>query len=254
MNSKLNASIESLVNEYLQATYKVSLTSLLECYKTVRNESKPCEVDDEDIPVPSPQKVEKKSINEVLKKGSKSTNKNKCIHPIAKGDKKGQPCGVSVSDESKSGNYCKKHLGQESKEDTSSTHSVRATSLPKKEEKKPVSKGKKEEVILTKQELKEQIEKRTQEVEVRRNKFGNWEHYGSHIVLDRNTRKAIGKQQDDGTIAPLTKEDIEICKTVGFKYVIPDNMSSEENVETVEDEEDEDLDVEDEDLDEEMDD
>ncbi len=240
MNSKLNSAIEALVNEYLQATHKVSLTGLLECYKTSKGVSYEIE-EEEIIPVPSAKKeIEKKSINEVLKRPSKSTNKTKCIHPITKGDKKGQACGVSVSDDSKTGNYCKKHLNQESKEDT------------KKEEKKPAPvKAKKEEVILSKQELKEQIEKRTQEVEVRRNKFGNWEHYGSGIVLDRNTRKAIGKQNDDGTVLPLTKEDIEICKSVGFKYIIPDNIVSNEDKEDEEEIDDEDLDVDDEDIDDE---
>ena len=236
MNSKLSSAIETVVNEYLQTKHNVTLSVLLECYKTVRYDSKPYEIDEEEIP--SPQKVEKKTINEVLKKASaKSTSKSKCVHPIAKGDKKGQPCGVSVSDESKSGNYCKKHLGQEGKEE-------------KKVETKPV-KAKKEEVILSKQELKEQIEKRTQEVEVRRNKHGNWEHYGSGIVLDKQTRKAYGRQLDDGSVAPLSEEDIEICKCVGFKYILPDNIKSREDKEdSQDDEDDEDLDIEDEDIDE----
>ena len=238
MNSKLSTAIESVVNEYLQTKHNVTLSVLLECYKSVRYDSKPYDIEDEDIP--APQKVEKKNINEVLKKAqSKSTSKAKCIHPIAKGDKKGQPCGVSVSDESKSGNYCKKHLTQEGKEE-------------KKVEKKPV-KTKKEEVILSKQELKEQIEKRTQEVEVRRNKYGNWEHYGSGIVLDKQTRKAYGRQLEDGTVSPLSEEDIEVCKCVGFKYILPDNIKSKEDKEdsNEEDEEDdEDLDIEDEDIEE----
>jgi hypothetical protein len=238
MNSKLSTAIESVVNEYLQSKHNVTLSVLLECYKSVRCDGKPYEIDDEDIPMPSPKKVEKKTINEVLKKASTKT-KSKCIHPIAKGDKKGQPCGVSVSDESKTGNYCKKHLGQE---------------VEKKEEKKaaPV-KAKKEEVILSKQELKEQIEKRTQEVEVRRNKYGNWEHYGSGIVLDKQTRKAYGRQLDDGSVSPLSEEDIEICKAVGFKYILPDNIKARDDKEDSQDDEEdeEDLDIDDEDVDEE---
>jgi len=239
MNSKLSSAIESVVNEYLQTKHNVTLSVLLECYKTVRHDSKPYEIDEEEIP--SPQKVEKKTINEVLKKAS-AKSKTKCVHPIAKGDKKGQPCGVSVSEESKSGNYCKKHLTQEGKEE-------------KKVETKKTApvKGKKEEVILSKQELKEQIEKRTQEVEVRRNKHGNWEHYGSGIVLDKQTRKAYGRQLDDGNVSPLSEEDIEVCKCVGFKYILPDNIKSREDKEDSNDDEgdDEDLDIEDEDIDDE---
>ena len=241
MNSKLSSAIESVVNEYLQTKHNVTLSVLLECYKTARSDVKPCEIEDEDIPIPSQQKVEKKTINEVLKKSS-TKSKAKCIHPIAKGDKKGQPCGVSVSDESKTGNYCKKHLTQEGKEE-------------KKVETKPV-KAKKEEVILSKQELKEQIEKRTQEVEVRRNKHGNWEHYGSGIVLDKQTRKAYGRQLDDGSVSPLNETDIEICKAVGFKYILPDNIKSRDDKEDSQDEDDDDdlddddLDIDDEDIDE----
>jgi len=236
MNSKLSSAIESVVNEYLQTKHNVTLKQLLDCFARV-NVSED-NVEDEDIPMPSPQKVEKKTINEVLKKASVKA-KSKCIHPIAKGDKKGQPCGVSVSEESKSGNYCKKHLTQEGKEE-------------KKVETKKAApvKGKKEEVILSKQELKEQIEKRTQEVEVRRNKYGNWEHYGSGIVLDKQTRKAYGRQLDDGNVAPLNEEDIEVCKCVGFKYILPDNIKSREDKEDSNDDEedDEDLDIEDEDI------
>lgn len=239
MNSKLSSAIESVVNEYLQTKHNVTLTVLLECYKTARGPSKDYEVEDEDIPMPSPQKVEKKTINEVLKKASaKSTSKAKCIHPNSKGKNAGQPCGVSVSDESKTGNYCKKHLSQEEEK--------------KVVEKKPVVKAKKEEVILSKQELKEQIEKRTQEVEVRKNKYGNWEHYGSGIVLDKQTRKAYGRQLDDGTVSPLSEEDIEICKYVGFKYILPDNIKSRDDREDSQEEEDEeDLDIDDEEIDDE---
>jgi hypothetical protein len=242
MNSKLSSAIESVVNEYLQTKHNVTLKQLLDCFSRANIGSESVEVEDEDIPMPSPKKVEKKTINEVLKKASaKATSKSKCVHPIAKGDKKGQPCGVSVSEESKSGNYCKKHLTQEGKEE-------------KKVETKKAApvKGKKEEVILSKQELKEQIEKRTQEVEVRRNKHGNWEHYGSGIVLDKQTRKAYGRQLDDGSVLPLSEEDIEVCKCVGFKYILPDNIKSREDKEdSNEEEDDEDLDIDDEDIDDE---
>lgn len=240
MNSKLSSAIESVVNEYLQSKHDVTLSVLLECYKTVRYSSQAYEIDEEDIPIQPSQNVEKKTINEVLKKAStKSSSKSKCIHPNAKGGKKGQPCGVSVSEESKTGNYCKKHLTQEGKEEKNVETKKTA----------PV-KVKKEEVILSKQELKEQIEKRTQEVEVRRNKHGNWEHYGSGIVLDKQTRKAYGRQLDDGSVAPLSEEDIEVCKCVGFKYILPDNIKSRDDKEdsNEEDEDDEDLDIEDEDI------
>jgi len=165
-----------------------------------------------------------------------SKDKAKCIHPIAKGEKKGQPCGTSVSEESKSGKYCKKHLAQEGKDEPVEKKTVSKKTAT---EQQPLNK-------FTKDELKEKIEKRTTEIEVRRNKFGNWEHQGSGILIDRDTRKAYGKQQSNGSVVPLTSEDIELCKTIGFKYILPDNISSNDNEDMEEeDDEDEDLDIDD---------
>jgi hypothetical protein len=239
---KLTSAIESVVREYIKTKYNVTLDDLLIGYMSFRNlqdKIGTLALDDQRVP-------EKKTVNDVLKAAPDSAKKQKvsakdkpkCIHPIAKGEKKGQPCGVAVSDESKSGNYCKKHLTQETAEAKAPAKSAVA---PKKKEDQPLNK-------FTKEELKEKIEKRTTEIEVRRNKFGNWEHQGSGILIDRDTRKAYGKQEQDGSVSPLTEEDIELCKSIGFKYVLPDNIKSknEDREEDDEDMEDEDLDIDDE--------
>lgn len=242
---KLTSAIEIVVKEYIKTKYNVSLDELIIGYMSFHKiQDKIVTLSKEEL---SPKVPEKKTINEVLKEDTSSKkqkvsakDKPKCIHPIAKGEKKGQPCGVSVSDESKSGNYCKKHLTQETVEAKAPSKVV----APKKKEDQPLNK-------FTKEELKEKIEKRTTEIEVRRNKFGNWEHQGSGILIDRDTRRAFSKQNPDGTQSPLTSEDIELCKSIGFKYVLPDNISSNENDEDdYEEDEDEDLDI-DEDIDDE---
>jgi hypothetical protein len=236
------SAVEHLVKEYVKSVYGVSLETLVESYSKGSKQ-------EEIIKTPKQAVKEDEEMtltNAFLKMSEKKAVKSKCIHPIAKGEKKGQPCGTSVSEESKSGKYCKKHLAQEDKAESSST--------PKTVEKKTVSKKTATSEPLnkfTKDELKEKIEKRTTEIEVRRNKFGNWEHQGSGILIDRDTRKAYGKQQSNGSIGPLTSEDIELCKSIGFKYVLPDNISSNDNEEMDEEEdEDDDLDI-DEDIDDE---
>ena len=244
MSSRMNSAIETLVDEYLKSKFNISLKDIANI--NVKQETKKVIIEEEDNEVPEEKvevtkdtKKEVKSVNDVLKPKKVKTEKAKCVFLMSKGKNQGQPCGSGVCEESKSGQYCKKHLSQENE-----------VKKEAKEEKKP--KAKKEEPILSKKELQEKIEKRTSEIEVKRNKFGNFEHQGSGIVLDRNTHKAYGKQNDDGTVSELTEEDIEFCKSIGFKYILPSNIKSkddekEENDE--EEEEDDDLDVSDEDID-----
>lgn len=250
-NINLIPSVKRLTEEYVKSVYGVSLDTLVDFYN--ENGRPMQEVENATV-----KKQEKKSddpenmlTNAFLKTASEkkkvsSKDKAKCVNPITKGEKKGQPCGVTVCDESKSGKYCKKHLAQEGKEteepSKTPTPKTSVAASKKSKEEQPLNK-------FTKEELKDKIEKRTTEIEVRRNKFGNWEHQGSGILIDRDTRRAFAKQNSDGTQSPLTSEDIELCKSIGFKYVLPDNISSNENEEN-EDEEDEDLDI-DEDIDDE---
>ena len=61
-------------------------------------------------------------------------------------------------------------------------------------------------------------------VAIRRNQHGNHEHPETSLVFDNKTKKAIGKQNEDGTIEDLTSEDIDICNQWKFQYVLPDNL------------------------------
>ena len=61
-------------------------------------------------------------------------------------------------------------------------------------------------------------------VAIRRNQHGNHEHPETSFVFDKKTKKAIGKQNEDGTIDDLTSEDIDICNQWKFQYVLPDNL------------------------------
>lgn len=70
-------------------------------------------------------------------------------------------------------------------------------------------------------------------IPIRRNAHGNLEHPETGLVFDRKTETVIGKQEDDGTIADLTDEDIEACKRFKFKYAIPDNLDKKDNLDNV---------------------
>jgi hypothetical protein len=61
-------------------------------------------------------------------------------------------------------------------------------------------------------------------VAIRRNQHGNHEHPDTSLVFDKKTKKAIGKQNEDGTIDDLTPEDIDICNQWKFQYVLPSNL------------------------------
>lgn len=61
---------------------------------------------------------------------------------------------------------------------------------------------------------------------IRRNKNGNYEHEESSIVFDHKTKKAIGTQQDDGSVVALTKDDISNCKKFNFDYDIPESFDN----------------------------
>ena len=61
-------------------------------------------------------------------------------------------------------------------------------------------------------------------VAIRRNVHGNHEHPDTSLVFDKKTKKAIGKQNEDGTIDDLTSDDIDICNQWKFQYVLPSNL------------------------------
>ena len=64
-------------------------------------------------------------------------------------------------------------------------------------------------------------------VPIRKNKFGNLEDPKTSFVFDRKSRKVIGKQNPDGTIEELTKDDIDICKKQKYEYMLPSNLDKQ---------------------------
>ena len=75
--------------------------------------------------------------------------------------------------------------------------------------------------------LKQNIKKTV--VEITRNKWNNYVHTDSDLVFNNTSQKVIGKQNSDGSISELTIGDINICKQLGFKFILPENLDSSKN-------------------------
>ncbi len=131
-----------------------------------------------------------------------------CTSIIKSGERKNKPCGQTVVTGT---NFCKRHT-------------------PKDEEKTPSTpkppaapKGKKTEIQNNTPVLK-QIEEKRESFRVQKNKFNNFVHKETNFVFNQQTHKVIGVQNDDGTIAPLSTKDIELCKDNKWEFEIPDKV------------------------------
>jgi hypothetical protein len=202
-----------------------------------------------------PKQVQK-NVNQVLMADKKEETKKTetksvdgCQYINSRGDNKGKPCGGKVSQSSKSGKYCTKHLKEEKEEKETKTETKKSV------EKVAPKKTKDDFTPATKEELKQKIEERKPTINIMKNKYGNYEHADTHIVLDKESHMAYGKQVNDKVI-PLSSDDIEMCKILNFKYKLPESLSTSSKAITYDSDSDSDEDIYDDedDLDEELDD
>lgn len=77
--------------------------------------------------------------------------------------------------------------------------------------------------------IKHLREKTEKQLEIKVNSFKNFEHTETHFVFNKN-KQVFGKQNSDGTVASLTKEDIETCKRYKFLWVAVDNLNASKNL------------------------
>lgn len=83
---------------------------------------------------------------------------------------------------------------------------------------------------IDKNKVIEKLNQMAPTIVCRRNQFGNYEHPPSKLVLDRNTKKVIGKQCEDGSLEELDSDDIEKCKLYKFEYDLPENLDKKTNI------------------------
>jgi hypothetical protein len=62
------------------------------------------------------------------------------------------------------------------------------------------------------------IENKGSILKVRKNKFGNYIDFNTNIVFEKNTSKVLGNQLDNGSIGPLTNDQIFICEKNNFIF------------------------------------
>jgi hypothetical protein len=68
---------------------------------------------------------------------------------------------------------------------------------------------------------------------IKRNKFNNYEHTETNFLFDNETKFVIGKQNDNGTIDTLNENDIDKCNAFKFKFNLPNNLDSKQNLSDV---------------------
>ncbi len=70
-------------------------------------------------------------------------------------------------------------------------------------------------------------------ISIYRNKFNNFEHKETLFIFDKPSQKVIGKQNENGKIDSLTKDDINLCNKYKFSYIIPENLDTKNNLNSI---------------------
>lgn len=181
----------------------------------------------------------------------KDETSQKCEYVYVKGKNPGSKCGSKVSEESKSGKFCKKHISHEGKDENEESQDVQENKTQKSTVKKPnntVKKETKKDTGIKKESKKEAKELETDAVKqlqqdvpvykVKLNKWRNYEHEGTGLLFDRKSEEVYGRQLPDGSTAPLTTDDITTCKRLGVAFRVPERLISEnEEKDEIEEEE-----------------
>jgi hypothetical protein len=104
-----------------------------------------------------------------------------------------------------------------------SSTEVKSTSKPAKKSKSP-EEEKPSPALIKAQDYVNTNNTISESITVKLNKFNNREHTASGLLIDKETKKAYGRQNADGTVSELTKDDIELCKKYKLSFVIPTNL------------------------------
>lgn len=93
--------------------------------------------------------------------------------------------------------------------------------------KKTITKNKdKEKEVSTPDNVIKKIVANIPTISITKNSFGNFEHKDSQLLFNNKTRQVIGKQNPNGNIDILSKEDIDLCNRYKFIYVMPENLDN----------------------------
>jgi hypothetical protein len=70
-------------------------------------------------------------------------------------------------------------------------------------------------------------------IQIRKNKFGNYEHVDTGLIFNKHTKKVIGKQHSDGQIIELSHSDIDLCNKYKFSYNLPENLNKKSSLDDI---------------------
>lgn len=154
---------------------------------------------------------------------SKTTTTTGCQVLMKSGERKNQACGASVVPNT---TCCKRHSPKEEEKTSKEPKTEKKMKTEQKEEEtKKVTKssagGKKSVAVVNSKPVLEVIESRRKMFHIMQNAFGNYEHKETGFIFDSNTDEVIGKQDPDGTITPLSVNDIELCKENNWLFKVP---------------------------------
>jgi hypothetical protein len=157
---------------------------------------------------------------------STTTNNNTgCTSVIKSGERKGKPCGLQcVAGKT----TCKRHSTSDEKEESKTTVKTTTKSEVKTDSKKePATKKTISAQTKESPSVFKKIEQNIKTFNVMRNAFGNYEHKETGFIFDTTkTQTVVGKQHSDGTISPLSLNDIELCKENNWNFEIPLKLST----------------------------
>jgi hypothetical protein len=137
-----------------------------------------------------------------------------CSYKFGKGKNKGQNCPSKVVDGIE---YCKKHAPKTAKTE-------KAPAKAKKPEMKQTT------IVSKVDEATDVIKSLNSKVttikNLCKNKYNHFEDLETHLLFSQETREVYGKQLEDGTVAELSLQDIELCKKQGYGFVPPSTIKN----------------------------
>jgi hypothetical protein len=252
LQSSLQSCVSLALNQFIDKLVEANLVSDKTSALAIWNSSTTDELKVVDGPTPAKKTAPAKKASPTEKKTAPTEKKTKkdddpnkkfCQYTYVKGDKEGETCGSKVSDESDSGSFCKKHLAHEKKgEEEKKAKKPVAPKKPATTTATGAGAGGKKKATETKEAEAESVSTLKDAApvfSVKMNKFRAYEHDSTGFLFDRKTEEVYGRQRPDGTVAPLTLDDIEKCKHLGFKYRLPERLASRDDGESEEEGEEE---------------
>ena len=155
-----------------------------------------------------------------------TTNSSGCTTLMKSGERKNQPCGATVVPGT---NSCKRHTTK----DASTVAPIAKTPKTVKDIKEPKVAKKSSALDNDKKPIFDVIESRRTLFHIMKNKFENYEHKETGFIFDPKTDEVIGKQHPDGSIIPLSVNDIELCKENNWSFKVSTKLTPSSTPSTI---------------------